>query len=72
VPALGSVRQTAIGGGTLEMARNVIAERVLGMREQALDRRRAPHVLRGLRRTGDRLRLVNVAELPSRSGSSRA
>jgi alkylation response protein AidB-like acyl-CoA dehydrogenase len=34
------VRQvSAIGGGTLEMARNVIAERVLGMpREQALDR----------------------------------
>jgi len=29
----------AIGGGTLEMARNVISERVLGMqREQALDR----------------------------------
>jgi alkylation response protein AidB-like acyl-CoA dehydrogenase len=34
------MRQTAsIGGGTTEMARNVVAERVLGMpREQALDR----------------------------------
>jgi alkylation response protein AidB-like acyl-CoA dehydrogenase len=34
------MRQTgAIGGGTLEMARNVVSERVLGMqREQALDR----------------------------------
>jgi hypothetical protein len=32
-------QSAAIGGGTLEMARNVVSERVLGMpREQALDR----------------------------------